>query len=255
MCIFELYRGDCLELMEEIPDQSVDLILCDLPYGTTACKWDSVINPEILWQHYRRVLSSKGTAVLTAAQPFTTTITHPALDLFKYASVWVKNRPTGPQHAKNRPMSKHEDVLVFSKGKMGHASQLGASRMTYNPQGVVNSGEKVVTAKGSHSSVTGPRPNQVGKVYMSQTGFPHTILTFDKEEVHQHPTQKPTALMDYLIKTYTNEGDTVLDNCMGSGTTGVACGNTNRNFIGMEMNREYYHIARKRIAEAYNKAP
>lgn len=252
---YELYKGDCLELMKNLPDQSVDMILCDLPYGTTACKWDSVIPSDALWAEYRRVLSPVGTCVLTAAQPFTTAITHPALDLFKHASVWVKNRPTGPQHAKNRPMSKHEDVLVFSKGKMGHLVQLGSNRMTYNPQGVIEAGEKTVTAKGSFSSITGPRPNQVGRTYSAQTGFPNTILLFDKEESHVHPTQKPVALMEYLIRTYTNEGDVVLDNCMGSGTTGVAAALTGRRFVGMEMDAGYFDIASERIEKAFNPVP
>lgn len=247
---FNLMHGDCLELMKAIPDASVDLILCDLPYGTTACKWDSVIPVDTLWLEYRRILSAKGTVVLTAAQPFTTIITNPALDLFKHSSVWIKNRPTGPQHAKNRPMSKHEDVLVFSKGKMGHLVQLGDKRMTYNPQGVRDAGEKTVTAKGSHSRLTGARPNQVGKVYIAQTGFPHSILNFDKEESHVHPTQKPVALMEYLIRTYTHEGDVVLDCVMGSGTTGVACANTGRKFIGMEMDSGYFQIAKDRIQKA-----
>lgn len=242
-----LMQGDCLERMKEIPDGSVDLVLCDLPYGTTACKWDSVINTTDLWKEYRRVLSGVGSVVLTAAQPFTTAITYPALDLFKHASVWVKNRPTGPQHAKNRPMSKHEDIIVFSKGKMGHKSQLGAKRMVYNPQGVVDAGTKVVTAKGSHSSITGPRPNQVGREYIAQTGFPHTILEFKKDEDHVHPTQKPLSLMEYLINTYSNGGDVVMDNCMGSGTTGAACKNLNRKFIGIEMDETYFNIAKERI--------
>lgn len=245
-----LWHGDCLEIMPLIPDGSVDLILCDLPYGTTACTWDSVIPIDKLWAEYRRLLTPTGTVVLTAAQPFTTAVTFPALDMFKHASVWVKNRPTGPQHAKNRPMSKHEDVLVFSKGKMGHAVQVGAKRMTYNPQGVRDAGQKTVTAKGSHSSLTGPRPNQVGRVYTAQTGFPHTVLNFDKEEDHVHPTQKPVALIQYLTETYSNAGDTVLDNCMGSGTTGVACKRSARKFIGIECDAAYFDICVKRITEA-----
>lgn len=244
--------GDCLEVMRDIPDGSVDLVLTDLPYGTTACKWDSVIDPVALWKTYRRVLTQTGTVVMTSAQPFTTIIMRDALDLFKHASVWVKNRPTGPQHAKNRPMSKHEDVLVFSKGKMGHVSQLGVNRMTYNPQGVESAGAKVVTEKGSHSRLTGPRPNQVGRVYEAQTGFPHTVLTFSKEESHVHPTQKPVDLMAYLVRTYSNEGDLVLDNCMGSGSTGVACANTNRNFVGIEQDPNYFKIATDRIQSAFD---
>lgn len=248
--MISLYNGDCFEHMQLIADNTIDLILCDLPYGTTACSWDSVIDIDKLWLEYRRVLTETGTVVLTAAQPFTTAITYPALDLFKHASVWVKNRPTGPQHAKNRPMSKHEDILVFSKGKMGHAVQLKEKRMTYNPQGVTNSGMKTVTAKGSHSNLTGPRPNQVGRQYMSQTGFPSTILNYGKDEDHLHPTQKPLVLIEYLVKTYSNECDTILDNCMGSGTTGVACKNLNRNFIGIELDENYFNIAKKRIEEA-----
>lgn len=247
-----LMQGDCLERMKEIPDGSVDLILCDLPYGTTACKWDSVINTDTLWKEYRRVLSEVGTTILTAAQPFTTVITYPALDIFKHASVWVKNRPTGPQHAKNRPMSKHEDILVFSKGKMGHKSQLGEKRMVYNPQGVKDVGKKVVTAKGSHSSITGARPNQVGIEYIAQTGFPHTILEFKKDEDHLHPTQKPLSLIEYLVSTYSNNGNLVLDNCMGSGTTGVACKNLQRKFIGIEMDENYFNIAKQRITGEKN---
>lgn len=248
--MIELVNGNCLDVMKDIPDNSVNLILCDLPYGTTACKWDSVIPVGLLWEEYRRILTSTGSVVLTAAQPFTTAITYPALDLFKHASVWIKNRPTGPQHAKNRPMSKHEDILVFSKGKMGHKIQLGERRMVYNPQGVVDAGIKTVTAKGSHSSLTGPRPNQVGREYVAQTGFPNTILTFDKDEDHIHPTQKPIALMEYLVNTYSNAGDIVLDNCMGSGTTGVACKNLSRKFIGIELDETYFNIAKERIEAA-----
>lgn len=248
--MIELVNGNCLDVMKDIPDNSVNLILCDLPYGTTACKWDSVIPVDLLWEEYRRILTSTGSVVLTAAQPFTTAITYPALDLFKHASVWIKNRPTGPQHAKNRPMSKHEDILVFSKGKMGHKIQLGEKRMVYNPQGVVDAGIKIVTAKGSHSSLTGPRPNQVGREYVAQTGFPNTVLTFDKDEDHIHPTQKPIALMEYLVNTYSNPGDIVLDNCMGSGTTGVACKNLGRKFIGIELDKTYFNIAKERIEAA-----
>lgn len=245
-----LMNGDCLEMMKQIPDGSVDMILTDPPYGTTACKWDSVIEIEEMWKNVRRILSHKGTAVFTAAQPFTTVLVYPALDIFKHASVWVKNRPTGPQHAKNRPMSKHEDILVFSKGKMGHLVQLGDKRMTYNPQGVTIGSKKVVTEKGSHSRLTGPRPNQVGREYESMTGFPHTVVEFSKEESHFHPTQKPVALMEYLIKTYTNECETVLDFTMGSGTTGVAAKNLNRKFIGIELDETYFNIAKDRIESA-----
>ena len=252
---FNLMLGDCLERMREIPDGSVDLVLCDPPYGTTACSWDSVIPLQPMWETVKRVLTPKGTAVFTSAQPFSSALIAPSFALFKHASVWIKNRPTGPQHAKNRPMSKHEDVLVFSKGKMGHVVQVGERRMTYNPQGVRSAGKKTVTAKGSHSRLTGPRPNQVGREYEAMTGFPHTILEFDKEEAHLHPTQKPVALMEYLIRTYTHEGETVLDFTMGSGTTGVACVTTGRRFIGIERDEGYFKIASDRIAVAWSNAP
>ncbi len=250
---YQLYNEECLECMSYLPPASVDMVMCDLPYGTTACKWDSVIPFEPLWEQYKRVCKKNAAIVLTASQPFTSALVMSNVKDFKYSWVWMKNRPTGPQHAKNRPMAKHEDVVVFSFGKMGHAVQVGDMRMTYNPQGMTEGKAKVVTAKGSHSRITGPRPNQVGIEYVAMTGLPHTLLEFPKEETHEHPTQKPVALMEYLIKTYTNPGDTVLDNCMGSGTTGVACMNTGRNFIGIEKDVEhgYFAIAEKRIRVAY----
>jgi site-specific DNA-methyltransferase (adenine-specific) len=243
----QVMHGDCLDMMATLDAGSVDLVLTDPPYGTTACKWDSVVPLEPMWAAVRRVLKPNGVAVFTASQPFTSALTASAFDLFKHASVWVKNRPTGAQHAKNRPMSKHEDVLVFSKGKMGHAVQVLTQRMTYNPQGVSEAGQKIVQAKGTHSRLTGPRPKQVGREYTAMTGFPHSVLSYDKEESHIHPTQKPVALMEYLIRTYTNEGETVLDFTMGSGTTGVACQNTGRKFIGIERDPEYFTIACNRL--------
>lgn len=239
--------GDCLERMREIPDGSVDMILCDLPYGTTACAWDAVLPFNQLWSEYRRVITRNGVIVLTANQPFTSALVASAYDLFKFQWVWVKNRPTGPQHAKNRPMGKHEDVLVFSPAPMGHRSQLGNRRMTYNPQGVVDAKVKTVTAKGSHSRITGPRPNQVGREYMSQTGFPHTILEFDKEESHYHPTQKPVSLFEYLVRTHSNPGEVVLDNCAGSGTTAIAAERANRRWICIERDPEYFAKAVERV--------
>lgn len=246
-----LVHGDCLEKMQDICSGSVDMVLCDLPYGTTACKWDTVIPFEPLWAAYRRVCKPTAAIILTANQPFSSTLVASNYSWFKYGWVWVKNRPTGAQHAKNRPMGKHEDVLVFSPAPMGHVSLLGGKRMNYIPQGVSNGAIKEVKAKGFHSNIVGARPNQVGRRYVSQTGFPHTVLEFSKDENHCHPTQKPVALMEYLIKTYTNEGDTVLDNTMGSGTTGVACGNLNRRFIGIERDLDYFMIAKGRIDCAY----
>lgn len=245
-----LLQGDCLERMREIPDNSVDMVLTDPPYGTTACKWDSIIPLEPMWEQLKRVIKPNGAIVMTASQPFTTTLISSNMEMFKYCWVWVKNRPTGAQHSKNRPMSKHEDVCVFSTAPMGHVSQLGKKRMSYNPQGIVDTGNtKTVKEKGFHGRHIGARPNQVGKTYQVFTGYPSTILEFSKEETHHHPTQKPVALMEYLIETYTNEGQTVLDFTMGSGTTGVACKRTGRKFIGIELDEKYFQIATQRILQ------
>ena len=246
----ELIQGDCLEKMKDIPDGSIDMILCDLPYGTTACKWDVIIPFEPLWEQYERVIKDNCVIVLTASQPFTTKLIESNFKLFKYCWYWAKSKPNGWQHAKNKPMTKVEEVVVFSKAPMGHASLLGYRRMRYNPQGISDNGE-VTIRESNHGRTMGARPNQVGKTVKSMTGFPSNILeypnTIGRKAVH--PTQKPVALFEYLIKTYTNEGDLVLDNCMGSGTTGVACVNLNRDFIGIEKDPEYFKIAEKRINE------
>ena len=246
----QLIHGDCLEKMKDIPDKSIDMILCDLPYGTTACKWDTVIPFEPLWEQYERVIKDNGAIVLTASQPFTTSLISSNMKHFKYCWYWIKSKPNGFQHAKNRPMTKVEEVCVFSKAPMGHKSLLGTRRMVYNPQGVRPSGKKTIS-KDMHGRILGARPNQVGREYESYTGFPHNVLEFPNMTGKQaiHPTQKPVALFEYLIKTYTNEGETVLDNCMGSGSTGIACINTNRNFIGIEKDDKYFEIAKKRIKE------
>ena len=247
-----LMFGDCLERMKEIPSGSVDMVLTDPPYGTTACKWDSIIPLEPMWEQLKRIIKPNGAIVMTASQPFTTTLIASNMKMFKYCWVWEKNRPTGSQHARNRPMSKHEDIAVFSAAPMGHASQLKDKRMIYNPQGVVATGrQKTVKSKGFHGNHIGARPNQVGAKYDVFTGFPQTVLAFAKEEDHLHPTQKPVALMEYLIKTYTNEGETVLDFTCGSGTTGVACANTGRKFIGIELDLNYFNIALDRIEAAH----
>ncbi len=243
-----IYNEDCLEGMKDIPDKSIDMILCDLPYGTTACKWDTIIPFEPLWEQYERVIKDNGAIVLTASQPFTTSLISSNMKHFKYCWYWIKSKPNGFQHAKNRPMTKVEEVCVFSKSPMGHKSLLGTRRMVYNPQGVRPSGKKTIS-KVKHGRTLGARPNQVGREYESYTGFPHNVLEFPNMTGKQaiHPTQKPVALFEYLIKTYTNEGETVLDNCMGSGTTAIACINTNRNYIGFELDEHYYNIAQDRI--------
>ena len=246
----KLYKGDCLEIMKDIPDKSIDMILCDLPYGITACKWDSIIPFELLWEQYNRLIKDNAAICLFSSQPFTTKLIGSNLNMFKYCWYWKKSKPNGWQHAKNKPMTAIEEICVFSKAPMGHVSQLGNKRMKYFPQGIKSVGTKKVSAT-AYGTMLGARPNQVGKEYEAFTGFPHNVLEYPnvigKKAIH--PTQKPEELLEYLIKTYTNEGETVLDNTMGSGSTGVACLNTNRKFIGIEKEENYFEIAKKRINE------
>lgn len=222
-----LYRGDCLDVMQTIPDRSVDMILCDLPYGTTQNKWDSVIPFDALWLHYARIC--RGAVVLTASQPFTSTLVMSNPGSFRYQWVWCKTRAVGHLNAKKMPMNAHEDVLVFGRGP-------------YNPQGLVPHG------KINKRSKSGDNYGKAGTSNFAEfTNYPSTLLTFQHDAERLHPTQKPVALMEYLIRTYTNEGETVLDNCMGSGTTGIACVNTGRDFIGIEREPKYFDICVERI--------
>lgn len=236
MSNFELYHGDCLELMKQLPDGSVDMILCDLPYGTTACKWDSVIPFEPLWEQYKRVAKPNAAIVLTASQPFTSALVMSNAAQFKYAWTWIKTNCTGFANAKKQPLRQVEDVLVFY-----------SKQPIYNPQGVItlNTPRERTKETGEIMGRTGFRDGYV----QTATNYPKNVISIQSER-GLHPTQKPVALMEYLIRTYTNEGDTVLDNCMGSGTTGVACANTGRRFIGIEMDAGYFEIAKKRIEEA-----
>lgn len=241
-----LYHGDCLDVMAALPDRSIDMVLCDLPYGTTACSWDVVIPFDQLWSAYRRVLTPTGTVVLTASQPFATIVVQSNIDWFKYELIWVKSRATGHVHAKNKPMKKHENILVFSPGTTVHASQ-STSRMTYNPQGLVRKAVPTIRKNGgAANTVMAARPSHRDAVQEFE-GYPNSILEFASEGSTVHPTQKPVALFEYLIRTYSNEGDTVLDNTMGSGTTGVACQNAGRNFIGIEKDAAYFAIAESRL--------
>jgi len=251
---FNLILSDSIIAMEQLIEEGikVDMILCDLPYGTTACSWDAVIPFDKLWSCYKRLIKENGAVVLFGSQPFTTDLINSNRAWFKYDWIWIKNRPTGAQHSKNKPMNKHEHVLVFSKATINHVSIIGDKRMTYYPQGVRNGNKKTIKKKGTFSNTIGYRKNQIGKTYTTQTGFPDTILTCSKEEEHQHPTQKPINLMKYLIRTYTNENELVLDNTMGSGTTGVACMIENRKFIGIENNEKYFKIAESRIGAEEN---
>ena len=229
-----LMQGNCLELMKELPDASVDLILCDLPYGTTACKWDSVIPFDLLWEQYKRIAKDNAAIVLTASQPFTTALIASNMKQFRYTWVWEKTRPTGFQNANRMPMRSHEDILVFF-----------SRRGIYNPQGLKPHGK--INKRGSPGENWQRNDDVVNHYVQEKTGFPRTVIRFPSEG-GLHPSQKPIALMEYLIRTYTNEGDLVLDNCMGSGTTGVACVNTGRKFIGMELDEDYYKVASDRIS-------
>ena len=242
----QIIHGDCLDVMDYIPSQSIDLVLCDLPYGTTACSWDAVIPLEPLWAAYWRVLKPFAAIVLTATQPFTTTLIASQMASLKYTWVWEKSRPSGFAQAKNMPLKAHEDVCVFSKGATVHAIQ-SRRRMPYFPQGLEQLAEPRREEKKSWSdSSFSKRPSH--RAYLqTQTGYPRSVLRVPSEGGTEHPTQKPVPLMEYLIRTYTEEGDTVLDNTMGSGTTGVACQNTGRNFIGIEKDAEYFSIAQRRL--------
>ena len=231
----DLRLGDCLDILPTLSDNSVDMVMVDLPYGTTACKWDSIISLDFLWEHYNRICKDDAAMVFTAAQPFTTTLASSNIDNFRYEWIWEKPQGTNPMNAKVMPLKSHENILVFYR-----------SKPTYNPQMWYS------TPYSSFSSDT----SKIGEVYGNQQSkhrdnpegsrYPKTILKY-KQEKGLHPTQKPVGLMVYLIKTYTNEGDTVLDNTMGSGTTGVACMNCNRNFIGIESDKKYFDIAKERI--------
>jgi len=238
-----LLQGDCIEKMKAIKDGSVDLVLTDPPYGTTACKWDSVIPFDVMWEQVWRVLKPNGAAVFTASQPFTSALVMSQIENFKYEWVWEKTKPGGIFNAKNMPMKKHENVLVFSKGTCANCS---ADRMNYYPQGLIRVDKKAKNSKRSGLDTIGNRPSRVGEYTQEFSGYPDTLLNFASEGSTVHPTQKPVPLMEYLIKTYTNEGETVLDFTMGSGTTGVACQNTGRNFIGIERDDKYFAIARAR---------
>jgi len=233
-----LFLGDCLERMAEIPDGSVDMVLCDLPYGTTACKWDSVIPFEPLWEQYRRIAKKNAAIVLTASQPFTTALIASNMKMFKYCWVWDKKIPSGMSYARFQPMRQHEDVVVFYDGKT-----------TYNAQKTLR--DKPIKGGGMSKGETTNNQNLEALKNTYTHKNPTTLISFDKvRRGSVHPTQKPVALMEYMIRTYTNEGDTVLDNCMGSGTTGVACVNTGRRFIGIERDEEYFRGASERISSA-----
>ena len=232
----QIFNEDCLQGMKRIPDKSVDMILCDLPYGTTGCKWDEIIPFDLLWEQYERIIKDNGAIVLTASQPFTSTLVMSNKKKHRYNLVWEKTRPTLFQHAWRMPLRNHEDIVVFYK-----------KAPIYNPQGLVKQTRKVKRTTGG--GTFGENWNSNNEYISEYTNFPRSIIKIPSESKTVHPTQKPVALFEYLIKTYTNEKETVLDNCMGSGTTAIACMNTNRNYIGFEMDETYFNLANKRIQE------
>ena len=236
--MIRLLHGDCLELMKDIPDKSIDLILCDLPYGTTRNKWDSPIQIDELWYEYKRIIKDNAAIVLFAQPPFDKILGSSNIEMLRYEWIWQKDNETGFLNSKKMPLKIHENILVFYK-----------KLPRYNPQ--MRTGFKPYKCvQGSGSSNWNYNEEFGGHVSESNgERYPVDVINFKKES-GLHPTQKPVPLLEYLIKTYTNEGDTVLDNCMGSGSTGVACVNLNRNFIGMELKQEYFDIAVERINDA-----
>ena len=247
--MYNLYHGDCLEMMKQFPDNSVDCILCDLPYGTTNCSWDIVIPFEELWIAYKRLIKDNGAILLFGKQPFTTDLINSNRKMFKYELIWEKDKPTNFALANKQPMCYHENILVFYTNQPVYNKQptkregKGTWRYEYDIS------HENRTIQGTNKKYTGKKEKSN---YDTEFKNPKSILYFDtgKRQQLQHPTQKPVALLEYLILTYSNEGDTILDNTMGSGSTGVACMNTNRHFIGIEKEEKYFKIAEERIKEA-----
>lgn len=241
---FDLRLGNCLSLMKEISDKSIDAIICDPPFGTTSIKWDEILDFNQMWEQYGRIIKPKGMICLFGSQPFSSQLICSKIGWFKYELVWNKNKCGSPGLAKYRPMKTHENILLFSKNTGG----------TYNPQ--MEKGEPYSRTSKNPEGYVGKKNDHgyglkpVKSFSNTGTRYPKSILNISRDFSAQqqiHPTQKPVSLMEWLIKTYSNEGETVLDNCMGSGSTGVACVNTNRNFIGIEMDELYFNIAKNRI--------
>jgi len=243
--MINLMQGNCLERMKEIPDGSVDLILTDPPYGTTACKWDSVIPLDEMWLQLERLIKPNGAIILTASQPFTSRLISSNYNLFKYSLVWEKEAASNFLNFKYQFGKIHEDICIFGKMATSYSKK---GTMNYYPQ--MTSGTPYTSKQGRAGDAIArdekTRNNSVTTVNNGER-YPTSVLTFKRDKSKVHPTQKPVALMEYLIKTYTNKGETVLDFTMGSGTTGVACINTNRSFIGIELDKDYFKIAENRI--------
>ena len=242
--MIDIKQGDCLELMKDIPDKSIDMVLCDLPYQETGNKWDKFVNLEQLFNEYRRIIKDDGCIALNGTFKFGTHLMNIAPDLYKYEWVWEKDNGTNAPNVNLQPFRVHEYIFIFGKGRVTNGNRIP---MKYYPQKTEGKPYKQKSGRMSENWKGGL--NNIITDNKDGLRHPKTIQKFNRDRGY-HPTQKPVALLEYLIKTYTNEGDTVLDNCMGSGSTGVACVNTNRNFIGYELNEKYFEIAEKRLNEA-----
>ena len=238
--MIDLLKGDCLELMRSIPSGSIDAIITDPPYGTTACKWDSVIDFELMWEQLNRIIKPNGAIVLFGSEPFSSALRMSNIKNYKYDWVWEKKRGTNIFQAKKAPLKNYENIIVFSDGNIN-----AQGNMIYYPQGLKDC--IIERSENNKGNTLGYRNKK--DFIQNKKGYPKSVQYFDKDKSGHHPTQKPIALMEYLIKTYTNENETVLDFTMGSGSTGVACKNTNRNFIGIEQDENYFKIATERIEE------
>lgn len=247
----EILLGDCLELMKDIPNGSIDMILCDLPYGTTACKWDTIIPFDKLWKHYERIIKPNGAIVLFGTEPFSSMLRTSNMKLYKYDWIWLKTRPSNFFAAKFMPLNDKEIISVFSFGGINNGAK---NPMKYFPQGIksIDRIAKNVNTGGKIGAEHKTSLNDGRLYHQTTTGYPNNLIEFNNDLNTEHPTQKPIALCGYLIKTYTNENDLVLDNTAGSGTTAIACLNTNRQFIVMEKEQKYYDIILKRVAD-FNK--
>ncbi len=250
----KIYLGDCLDKMKLIPDSSIDMILADLPYGTTSCKWDSPIDLDLLWIEYKRIIKPYSAIVMFGSQPFTTSLISSNLDWFKYSWIWKKNRATGHVHAKNRPMKQHEDICVFSEGNTLHINQ-STKRMPYHPQGLIelppNTKRRTRNDAGDNA-VMGKRKSHKETI-TTHTNYPISILEYDIEMNNDrfHETQKPLELCKYLIKTYSTENSIILDNVAGGGQVGVACLELNRDFILIEKDEKHFNTIKNRLLNIF----
>ena len=245
----KLYKGDCLEIMRQIPDKSIDLIVCDPPFGTIACEWDNILDFKEMWAQYERIIKDDRAIVLFGSGQFTYKLISSNEDLYRYKWIWYKSKRGNFVNAKNRPMTAYEEAMVFSKATTANGSK---NKMLYNPQGLISKTTIRHDNGTRFGTMAGKRPSHQEVTISEYTNYPCDVLEFESEGNPQHPTQKPVALIEYLIRTYSNEGDVVLDNCMGSGTTGVAAVKSKRRFIGIELDEGYFKIASERIEDEKN---